>query len=226
MRVMAFNGSPRKKWNTAQLLQSALNGAAEAWKEQGLVPETELVHLYDLDYQGCISCFSCKKVGSKGFGRCAVRDGLTPVLERALESDVILLGSPVYFHSQSSAMRAFLERLLFPLLDYVNEPSTLPPRPLRVASFYTMNVPEERLSLGAFPAVQESMDNFIRRVFGNARSLCSTDTLQFNDYSKYVTYPTDPEHKRRRNREVFPQDLQVARDMGATLAGEALADLD
>jgi multimeric flavodoxin WrbA len=43
MEVIAFNGSPRKKWNTATLLEKALEGAAS----QGA--ETKLVHLYDLD---------------------------------------------------------------------------------------------------------------------------------------------------------------------------------
>ena len=44
MKIMAFNGSPRKQWNTATLLGKALEGAAS----QGA--ETELIHLYDLDY--------------------------------------------------------------------------------------------------------------------------------------------------------------------------------
>ena len=43
MKVMAFNGSPRKKkWNTVTLLKSALEGAASVGAE------TELVQLYDL----------------------------------------------------------------------------------------------------------------------------------------------------------------------------------
>ena len=54
MKVIAINASPRRKWNTATLLQSALEGAAS----QGA--ETELVHLYDLDFKGCTSCFACK----------------------------------------------------------------------------------------------------------------------------------------------------------------------
>lgn len=48
-KVYAINGSPRKKWNTAILLEHALKGA-----------ETELIHLYDLDFKGCRSCFACK----------------------------------------------------------------------------------------------------------------------------------------------------------------------
>ena len=74
MKVMAFNGSPRKKWNTATLLENALEGAAS----QGA--KTELIHLYDLNFKGCISCFACKTKGGKSYGRCAVDDDLAPVL--------------------------------------------------------------------------------------------------------------------------------------------------
>ena len=42
--VIAINGSPRKKWNTAMLLEKALEGA----KSKGA--DTELVHLYDLQF--------------------------------------------------------------------------------------------------------------------------------------------------------------------------------
>ena len=54
MKLLAINGSPRKKWNTAMLLEHALNGAAS----KGAT--TELIHLYDLDFKGCTSCFACK----------------------------------------------------------------------------------------------------------------------------------------------------------------------
>jgi multimeric flavodoxin WrbA len=59
MKIMAINGSPRKEWNTATLLQKALEGAAS----QGAT--TELIDLYDLNYKGCISCFACKEKGGR-----------------------------------------------------------------------------------------------------------------------------------------------------------------
>jgi multimeric flavodoxin WrbA len=80
MKVMAFNGSPRKNWNTATLLQKTLAGAASYGAE------TELIHLYDLDYKGCISCFACKTIGGKSYGRCAVQDDLAPVFSRIEQS--------------------------------------------------------------------------------------------------------------------------------------------
>ena len=52
MKAIGVNGSPRKKWNTATLLKKALEGAASEGAK------TALVHLYDLDYKGRISCFA------------------------------------------------------------------------------------------------------------------------------------------------------------------------
>jgi multimeric flavodoxin WrbA len=67
MNVLAINGSPRKKWNTATLLNTALEGAAS----QGA--KTEIIHLYDLNYKGCISCFACKLKNGKSYGNALCR---------------------------------------------------------------------------------------------------------------------------------------------------------
>ena len=76
MKVIAINGSPRKKWNTATLLEKALEGAASEGAE------TELIHLYDLNFKGCTSCFACKLKDGKSYGKCAMKDELTPVLDK------------------------------------------------------------------------------------------------------------------------------------------------
>ena len=108
MKVMAFNGSPRKTWNTATLLNKALEGAASQ------AAETELIHLYDLHYSGCISCFACKLKDGKSYGKCAVKDEITPILAKIKDADALILGSPNYIGSPTGAMKAFFERLTFP----------------------------------------------------------------------------------------------------------------
>ena len=137
MNVIAINGSPRKKWNTATLLGHALEGAAS----QGA--DTELVHLYDLDYTGCTSCFACKLKGGKSYGKCAVQDELTPILEKIPDAGALILGSPVYFGTVTGMMRCFMERLLFPYLAYTQPPSSLFPLEIPTAFVYTMNVSEQ-----------------------------------------------------------------------------------
>jgi multimeric flavodoxin WrbA len=119
LKVLAINGSPRKKWNTATLLQNALEGAASRGAE------TELVHLYDHSYTGCTSCFACKLKGGKSYGKCAVQDELTPVLEKIPDVNALILGFPIYFGTVTGMMRSFMERLLFPYLVYTNPPTSL-----------------------------------------------------------------------------------------------------
>lgn len=67
MKIIAINGSPRKNRNTATLLNKALEGAAS----QGA--ETELIHLYDLNYKGCVSCFACKIKNGKSYANALSR---------------------------------------------------------------------------------------------------------------------------------------------------------
>ncbi len=52
MKILAFNGSPRLKGNSATMLEHAINGA----RAQGA--EVELFNLYKMQFSGCISCFS------------------------------------------------------------------------------------------------------------------------------------------------------------------------
>lgn len=55
MKAIILNASPRKNWNTAQLLKSAMDGAKAAGAE------VEYIDLYDLNFTGCRSCLLCKK---------------------------------------------------------------------------------------------------------------------------------------------------------------------
>ncbi len=214
MKVIGFNGSPRKKWNTATLLEKALEGAAS----QGA--ETELVHLYEFSFKGCVSCFACKTIGGKSYGRCAVKDDLTQVLEKAASADVLILGSPVYFGSVTGEMRSFMERLFFPYLAYTNPPRSLFPRKVDSAFIYTMNAPEERVK--DFGGQQIAINEFsLKMVFGgSSESLLCFETYQFDDYSRVVSTLFNVAERARRREEVFPVDCRKAFDMGARLAGK------
>jgi multimeric flavodoxin WrbA len=212
MKVMAFNGSPRKQWNTATLLAEALKGAAS----QGAA--TDLIHLYDLRFKGCISCFECKTIGGKSYGRCAVQDDLTPILHAVEEADALILGSPIYFATVSGEMRSFMERLLFPYLTYTEPRRSLFPRQIPTGFIYTMNVTAEVAKDWGYGQHFDKNAQYLGMIFGSSESLCSFDTLQFQDYSKVLATCFDAAHKARRRQEVFPQDCQKSFEMGARLA--------
>ena len=209
MKVIGINGSPRKKWNTATLVEKALEGAALEGAE------TELIHLYDLNFKGCISCFACKLKDGKSYGKCAMKDELTPVLEKLRNADVVILGSPNYLGNSTGEMRSFMERFIFPYLVYSASPQSLYPKNIPVGYIYTMNMKEDLFEAFGFSKVIELNEMVATRTFGYSESLCSTDTYQFTDYSKYVVDMFDPEEKAKRREEIFPQDCEKAFDMGA-----------
>jgi multimeric flavodoxin WrbA len=217
MKAMAFNGSPRKNWNTATLLEHALEGAASEGAE------TELIHLYDLAFKGCTSCFACKTKGGKSFGACAMRDELTPILDRVTEADALILGSPIYWGTATGVMRMFMERLLFPFMTYDAQDNVLFPRKIHTGLIYTMNVSEERLSQLGFDRTIQFDERVMGIYFGASETLLCTDTLQFDDYSKMAASRFDPEQKAQRRKEVFPRDCQKARDMGARFVRDGFA---
>jgi multimeric flavodoxin WrbA len=212
-KIIAINGSPRKKWNTATLLKNALEGA----ESKGA--ETELVNLYDLDFKGCKSCFSCKTKGSRSYGKCAVKDDLTPILERIEDVDAIILGSPIYLGTVTGAMRSFIERLIFPYLTYTDPIQSLFPKKIHSAFIYTMNIAEEQIEEYGYATQFNTNENYLNLIFGESESLFGYDTYQFRDYSKVVADRFDEKKKAKRRKEVFPEDCKKAFEMGARFAG-------
>lgn len=212
MKVIAVNGSPRKSRNTATLLQKALDGA----KSRGA--QTEVIHLYDLNFKGCISCFACKRKNTKHVGHCSMQDDLTNVLDKILESDILLLGSPIYFGNITGEMRSFLERLLFSNLSYNEGHPSVFQGKQSSGFIYTMNVPEEFIKQINYEAVFQQHQNLLQRLMGKSEYMISTDTYQFDDYSKYEASMFDEKHKAQVKAEQFPIDCQKAFDMGVRLA--------
>jgi len=219
MKVMAFNGSPRKKrWNTITLLENALKGA------KSVGAETELVQLYELSFSGCISCFSCKKVNRKKNGVCAVKDDLSPVLTQIKEADALIIGTPVYLGAESASTRAFLERLIFPYINYSDYSKGFFPRRINTAMIYTMNVPEDLLKQFGYTRMFGTAKRTLERNFGACELLVSTDTLQFNDYDKYDAKNFDKEAKAKRHVKVFPEDCKKAFELGIRMASSKDAE--
>jgi Multimeric flavodoxin WrbA len=214
MHILAINGSPRKNWNTATLLAKVLEGAAA----QGA--STGMIHLYDLTYKGCTSCFSCKLVDGPSNGRYAMQDELRPVLEQIETTvDALILGSPIYFGQMTGEMRSFLERLLFAPHVYSQPPRSVFPRVVRTAAIYTMNVSEELCERMGYPAMFNATASSLARTFGVASEiLCCFDTYQFPDYGKVIMEYMDAAKKAEQRNTVFPEDCRRAVQLGEQLA--------
>ncbi len=102
MKVVAFNGSARKDGNTAILIRKVFSEL----DAEGI--ETELVQLAGKTIRGCTTCRKCYENKDK---RCAVdNDIVNECIEKMLEADGIILGSPVYFSDIPTEMKALIDR--------------------------------------------------------------------------------------------------------------------
>ena len=215
MLVMAINGSPRKNGATAILLNKALEGAASQ------KAETEFIQLNELKMKGCQGCFSCKKRGGKGYGKCALKDDMTPLYKRIEQADALFLGSPFYFHSVTSEMKMFIERL-YPYFSYKDFTSNFP-RKINVGLIYTMGAEDQDMEKWYRKYIKMNQ-YLISMTIGPAESLVSTDTLHVNKYSEIVADMLEPlvERKLKHKREIFPRDCQKAFEMGARFAKQSM----
>jgi multimeric flavodoxin WrbA len=209
--IISIQWESKEKMEHSNTTAKALEGAAS----QGA--NTELIHLYDLNYKGCISCFACKTLGGKSYGKCAVQDDLAPIFSRIEQTDAILMGSPIYWGDISGEMKSFLERLMFQYTTYTNPPGSLSTNTIKAGFIYTMNVTEEIMKDWGYALNFSRYDAALRRIFGESEYMCCFDTYQFDDYSKVLATRFDPVKKKQRHEEVFPLDCQKAFDMGARL---------
>ncbi len=216
-KVMIINGSPRKNFNTAKMLKEAAKGAQEAGSD------VEIVNLYDLNYKGCISCLMCKRKESTTNGLCFYKDDLRPILNKCINADAVIIGSPVYHSYPSGMCRAFLERFLFPAHTYMADKvkggvKRVLDHTLPTAMILTMNAPENYFKNSNYQTILGENEKSLRAVFGYSETLCAFDTFQYTDYSKYDCDLFDPEHKEKIRNEQFPKDLQKAYELGKRLA--------
>jgi multimeric flavodoxin WrbA len=99
VKITGFVGSPCKNGNVDLLVSQILEGAAT----QGA--ETCKIHLNDLRIRSCQSC------GIDPHPKhCLFDDDMSQIYEALETSDVIVLGSPVYFDTVSAQVKLMIDR--------------------------------------------------------------------------------------------------------------------
>jgi multimeric flavodoxin WrbA len=101
MHVIGLNGSPRKEGNTCQAIKTVF---AEIEKE-GIT--TELLQLGSSNIRGCRACFKCFETKDN---RCIQKDDLNGFVEKMMQADGIIIGSPTYFANVSTEVKALIDR--------------------------------------------------------------------------------------------------------------------
>jgi len=105
MKVVGFNGSPRKDGNTSILIRKVF----KELEKEGI--ETELVQLSHRTIHGCIACYKCFENKDQ---RCAVNnDSANEYIQKIYQAQGIVMGSPVYFMDVTPEMKALIDRAGF-----------------------------------------------------------------------------------------------------------------
>jgi multimeric flavodoxin WrbA len=101
MKVIAINGSPRRDGNTAILIKEVF----KILESHGI--ETEMIQLGNKLVHGCTACMKCKDIQD---GKCHIKnDHLNLCLQKMVEADGIIIGSPVYFADVTTEIKALID---------------------------------------------------------------------------------------------------------------------
>ena len=109
MKVIGFNGSPRKEGNTARLVSTVL----DTLEGNGIA--TEYIQLGGQNMHGCIACMQCHENQDR---QCSIKtDNCNEYLEKMIEADGIVVGAPTYFADLNAETKALLDRSSFVALQ-------------------------------------------------------------------------------------------------------------
>jgi len=100
--VIAFCASPRRGGNTDILIDEALCGARDAGCE------TEKIMLQKIQLGYCIGCRKCKDKGYEGM--CTVKDDMTPLYQKIIDADALIIGFPIYTGRECAQLSTFMDR--------------------------------------------------------------------------------------------------------------------
>ena len=97
--ILAISGSPRRKGNSASLLDRAVQGALDGGAK------VEKIVLRDLKMSPCLEIYGCKETG-----RCVIKDDFQKVYDQLLACRGLILASPIFFYTVSAHVKILMDR--------------------------------------------------------------------------------------------------------------------
>jgi len=147
MRVIAINGSMRKeRSSTNHILKPFLEGMELAGAQ------TEQIMLGHLNIKPCLGCFLC---WVKSPGKCVQDDDMAEVLEKYVQADLIIMGTPLYHYTMSGLLKNFIDRTL-----PMDEPWLVERRHLNHLTGHPERYPKERSLFLVSPCGLPEFDHF------------------------------------------------------------------
>lgn len=205
MKTIVINAGPKRKGVNAQIMKSAKKGA------ESVGSEVEYVDLYKLDLSGCRTCQICKN--DEDVCKCYWRDEISPLIERILDCDCLLVGTPIFFSSPSSHYMALLERLIYCIVSFKTRNKFK--GKVNVGLFYTINYPEDYFEKSVRPLLKKS-EGMLKMLHGEVE-IRSFGNIFRDDY-KNASESLELEEKLRLKEEQLDADLDAAFDVAARLA--------
>ena len=148
MKVLLFNGSPRKNGCTF----TALSEIAHILNDAGV--ETEILQIGATPFRGCIGCGGCKNGDGCVFGK---EDGLNEILEKSLTADGFIFGTPVYYASPNGTMLAFMDRLFYAAGGrFAHKPGAVIASARRAGTTASLDVMMKYLTISQMPVVSST----------------------------------------------------------------------
>ena len=204
MKVVAVNASPRKGWNSDQMLDAFIEGV----QQRCPTAEVEKVQLYDMDFKGCRGCLACALKATEN-GQCLYKDGATQLLRAIKSADGFVFSAPVYYFEVPSQMRAILERLFYPGAAAKEIP---------VTCIYTMNQPRENMEKYFGRHIEDLSMHLGNTFHTDPEVIYAFQTLQWKNPERYLMPEAFYEERKRIHDAQFANDLQNAREGGMRMA--------
>lgn len=112
-KICCLKGSPRKGGNTNALTDIVVD---KLWEENCAV---KCFDLYDMELRPCLACRQCQKDWT--VVNCIQQDDMTRIFRSVMESDMIILATPVYSWYCTPPMKAVLDRMVYALNMYYGD---------------------------------------------------------------------------------------------------------
>lgn len=199
MKTIVINADPKQKQEVGKLLKSAGEGA------ESVGAEVEYFNLYKMNLRGCMSCSICKMKNKESF-KCYWKDDLSPIIEKILNADTLLIGSQIFFNEPTSHYRALIERLIYCIVSYDSQ--YYYKGKVNVGIFYSVISPKDYFEKSIRPYLKSTEDLF-KMLNGEVKVYSSYKGLR----SKKKTEEEINEQKKE-----FNIDLKKAFEMGAELS--------
>lgn len=104
MKIMVFNGSPKKNASDTMCMTRAF---VEGMNESG-ENEVQTVHAIEKHIEFCSGCFSCMKNG----GNCIHKDDMKGILDEILKSDLLIFSYPLYCYGMPAPLKTLIDRTM------------------------------------------------------------------------------------------------------------------